>query len=731
MWQITLTGQGPQIRPGFSGGPITHVSGNGECLLGMLVSVDEAQQAAWMLPADALRRVWARLRELCLDLVTEDDRLRVLPGGAATKAGSTQPPAGQPTTEQAKPADLAELAKAAENDNGTALYQALFGASAHPDTQLIAIDLGTDQDHGGLDHPALGHKRLRLRCHDAAAAALPWHRCTGPDGRSLTDQGWVIEVTGPEPRPHRHRRIDTALILAPADDRLAPGVRRHVEQVAAAIAPLQTNPRAAVKRAISLLDLRALLRLEPDLVYCYARLDPSGRLQLGHDPESVEFATLNDLLDALAALPLPPLLWLHCIEHDQTAPSQRSLDQHHLIQRAERFPLLVFQRVPAGERPGRSLNATLSWLGALGPVPPKKDTPADPIPVDPAAVLGRHADHHCWLRLGQDGLTLSCPARPDDILYSRIYAALIQLLLGRTAEKDLLDARIRGTAKPLLTYFVCGDHRACVHDFPDQARWHLHGGKPRNLSLRQRPIPLRLREDTDLAKHQRLLWEELQFNPDQETPEAALLRIAQVEPSSEAPIVISLAWLLEPDPALTPQQVAELLPRVIGDWMRHWKEALLDCFRDGDIPAGLRVLAGVCLQWRGDPTEAATADAAATSTTREISTQATPDAAEIQRRALAVVQRRNPAHCDWVRIERPLDRLNLSDLETFFTDEQHRLLRDCMQGQGPIDLAERVMDRTDGRFLDTVDCIHRGCKGSFDDLDPAVQAQAPGATPAP
>ncbi len=104
----------------------------------MLISVDKAAQAAWMLRAGALRRIWARLRELSHDLCTKAGRLSVRPGGPALQRGSVQASGEQARPEQtpreqsareqsasapttATQIDLAELAEAADSGDGTAL----------------------------------------------------------------------------------------------------------------------------------------------------------------------------------------------------------------------------------------------------------------------------------------------------------------------------------------------------------------------------------------------------------------------------------------------------------------------------------------------------------------------------------------------------------------------------------------------------------------------------------
>ncbi len=261
--QFNLLGSGPEIQPGFSGGPFTIL--HQTQIAGMVVQVDEAARAGWLLPLAALRQAWAALRVVELELRLRDGRLH---------AGSAGPLAGTP---------LADLETAVARGDLAALRLALFG-TADPGQPLADLDPARHLD--ALD---LGPRRLRLRCRDDAAARLPWHGLPGADGRRLGDQGWVIEVVGPTPRPAAVRSIHNALILAPADARLAPEVRPHVDQVRAALAPLLPHPRLSrVPWAVNCHDLDRYLQDEPDLIYVYAQVDQAGGLALGRDADARE-----------------------------------------------------------------------------------------------------------------------------------------------------------------------------------------------------------------------------------------------------------------------------------------------------------------------------------------------------------------------------------------------------------------------------------------------------------
>ncbi len=190
-------------------------------------------------------------------------------------------------------------------------YRALFG----PDRPLKVPD-------------GRGPRRLRLRLCDSTAAALPWHCLSTPGGQRLGAAGWIIEPVGPEPRPAAVRTLHRPLILAPgadprptarrqpqADLTSAPEVQAQVDRVSAALAPLLLHSRCHIPWAVDRLDLARELRVEPDLIYCYTRIDAAGGLVLGRDQgarESLSPAELIALLDA--QLPEPPILWLHCVE---------------------------------------------------------------------------------------------------------------------------------------------------------------------------------------------------------------------------------------------------------------------------------------------------------------------------------------------------------------------------------------------------------------------------------
>lgn len=369
LWQADDAGL---IRTGFSGGPATD---NDLWVLGMVAQVNEARDTAWLIPLAALYPLFESLRVVTLDLRVTAGRLH---------APGADPATGTP---------LADLGRSAIGDP-RALSRALLNVTAPVPRPLPEVLAAA----ASLDHLALGPKRLRLRC-PGAAAGLPWHCLTDQAGTRLGSLGWVIEVVSPDPRPPLERPIHHALILAPGDSKLAPGVRPHVDQVSAALAPLLRYPRLRqVPWALNAHDLKRLVDDGPDLIYVYARITRQGRLALGRDRPGEELG-LEALIDTLAVLHRRPILWLHCIE----TPEAR-LDLDLLFAAADAYPLLLVQRTDAAHADTSLHRRTLAWLADLATTP---GTGA----LEPAAVLSRAGDGRTCARLGQDGLVLTRPTR--------------------------------------------------------------------------------------------------------------------------------------------------------------------------------------------------------------------------------------------------------------------------------------------------------------------------------
>lgn len=165
--------------------------------------------------------------------------------------------------------------------------------------------------------------------------------------------------------------------------------------------------------------------------------------------------------------------------------------------------------------------------------------------------------------------------------------------------------------------------------------------------------------------------------------------------------MFSLPWLLTPAPGSTLDQVA--------DWLARWKALMLDSFQPEEIPSGMRVLTGCCLQWEDPCPIPGAAD----------------DPAALQGRATHLLRSGNPSHCDSVQIKTPLDRLFREDLEDFFHDQAARLAR-FTQGFEHHEMVDWVWPRTrEGVFDDTVRAIYDGCRNGFPALAPTASPGAP------
>jgi hypothetical protein len=308
--QVDLSPDSPALQRGFSGGPVC--ASKGGRVLGMLAQLDEGERAAWVIPVESLRAARSELQLTEVHVTVRDGHLY---------AEGTGPGDGT---------DYDELLRDASRPG------ALLGA-------LFAEDpprpLEPDPSSPDADAPP----RLRIRAADPAALDLPWHTLSDANGRRLGEQGWIIEVTGTEPKPARTLEIDNPLILAPASNELLGGVNLHVERVAASMAPLLSHDHAKVSWIVDPLGLNAALarKQPPDLIYCFAKLTEDRRLLLGHSKTSAIPMPLDDLLERLtmipraAGRPIPPI-WLHLVP---SAPDR--LDHKQILRWLARCPIGV------------------------------------------------------------------------------------------------------------------------------------------------------------------------------------------------------------------------------------------------------------------------------------------------------------------------------------------------------------------------------------------------------
>lgn len=704
--QVNLKYEGPRLQGGFSGGPLC-AKPNDE-IIGMMIAVNDSEDVAWLLPLAALRRVWDKLQVLTVHVRVERGQLYAQPHGSAEGTA------------------LARLSEKTEQDPGSALLDALFAPNARgPAGPLAGLSAAGPDPQGGNAAVTWAPPRLRIRCADVDSADLPWHIVAdaNANGTRLGETGWIIEVTGPTPSATVTVEIDTPLILAPGSAALAPGVLHHVTLIAAALTELLGHKGANASWAVNKLDLKDALRRKPppDLVYCYAHLTARDQLLLGRDRSAREYLPLDELLALLHTSPSSPrLLWLHLVSDDEATQARARrliLDQRETAG----IQLFVLQFTKSGSPSGHGLKTTQEALKALA----KCRTPIARSPhcrsgfAEPAAALSRLGTSGTRFWLSCKGLRLS-PA-PDEGEWERalIRASLIPHLLGRTAEKDALAGRVGDSRYTLLLYHVCGERQACVHDFPDQGRFRLEDdlrreGMHPKLTVRQILIPGRIRPDQDAEELNLQLVEALRYIPNTETPSDALLRFRPGGRglNADEPLVVSLAWLMEPAAGLSADEAVK--------WLEHWKQTLLAIFPRDEIPEHFRVLAGVCLRWRRDKHGVDWPSRAGTT------------AAEHQRRAADVLDsdRHSHKHCDWVRIEIPLDQLKRGELTSFF-QEQLDKGRICMRGLAAKDLSDWVWASTKGLFEPTVDLIYAACKQHFAEVrrEGGAASATPGVTP--
>jgi hypothetical protein len=645
----------PEIEPGFSGGPVIDAEGR---VIGMTVQRNTSHAIARAIPVGLLEQVWHGLAALRTDAA---------PGLTLHLAGGA--PLIIDTPYGRREADPQQLAANGRPDP-VALHRALFADTAERDAML---------------HPPARDGRPRRLCLvvDGSAAGLPWHGLASAPGQPLGDAGWIIECVR-DPRPATApRALRQVLMLAPGDQALAPGAVSHVSRMAAQLRRLMENPDATVDRAHDAADLRASLERDPDLVYCYARLAPQGRLILGQDEQSREELALTALIERLARLQPPPLLWLHCIEG-----STAGVDVPALFAQTAHLPLVWLQR--SHKRNSADARArACDWIDRLA-------AGADPA-LEPAAALSRlpDADSLCWQ--ARSALRLTPAKDPDARLRAEIRAALIRLRLGRHTHKALINRAVEDAADgDLRLYAVGGEPDACPHELPDQARYDLETRRephatPYRVELHW--LPLMLTPDQDLEEDLADVLE-LHLEIGRLACREALAR-RMVEPLPNERVVISLAWLMQAAPDLSADDLAEALA--------DWRRLMVETFPRGHIPDRCLVVAGACVQWPADWPRRQQTDAAGL---RGLLDHALQDTADEP----------GAANADWVPDLPALDLLNRQDLSRFFGDFARRV-DSPVQGLPPGKLADWCLAECAGRFEDTVTLIYRGCRDGFPPLD--------------
>ncbi len=453
-----------------------------------------------------------------------------------------------------------------------------------------------------------------------------------------------------------------------------PCARSHATNITAHIRRLVAK-QTMVPWVCTYRELEAALDQEPDFLYVFAQIsDTDGLgLVLGKDAKHSEFYPLKRLSERLAGFRAEPLVWLHLLPGNQADSLRTQLwDRLRPLTR-----LLLIQFTTPGRHPN-SLKDTLEWMAAMAEA---KDAEAEP-----AAVLSRLGGQHdtcqrdTYLWLGDRSIGLSRPRKDSDVaLIAYIHASLIRLLLGRKSERRQLAGGIREKPEGYLTFYgVCGDEQACVHDFPEQARHYLEE-LDRNTVVEIRPLPLIMRVSMSHDEVVTQLMQDLNIGHLMPAREA-LEHIPVVPPDREDSLIITLSWLLEP--------AADFTPDDLTGWLIAWKKGVLDVFDREQIPPEFRLLVGACIQWSEDWLKPDTDTSALQETIDRVLGQDNP---------------RDYVYC--IEMQHPLSLLRKTDLEDFYHDPklQQRLRAQDLQ----IDrLVDYILDRTKGRFQDTVDLIY-------------------------
>jgi len=566
-----------------------------------------------------------------------------------------------PTPTPTQTTSLAKLKQALDARDHDALFRSLFSSPHHLD-ELVAAAAGRPQ---AVD-PTARPLRLRLVCANDEAALLPWH-CLTHNGRRLGEAGWIVEVISEPDGDALTIALDNPLVVAPSDPTLPISARSHATNVIAYVRRMLADCRATVPWVSNGRELDAALANEPDLLYVFAQIDAQSGFILGKDADHREPYPLDGLIERLKGFRAKPLVWLHLVAGGDSATETAARLSERLRPLTR---LLLIQLTTQGKAPG-SLASTLAWMDAMAD---GKE--------EPAAVLSRLGslrDTHLWL--SGRSVRLSPCSNADAALIEYIRASLIRLLLGRKPEKRQLGAGIREKPEGYLTlYGVCGDAQACVHDLPEQARHYIEA-LDRHTVVEARPLPLTMRASPAVRDEvASQLIQDLSISAIMPALEA-LRRIPVVPPDREDTLIIALSWLLEPAVDFT----ADLLP----DWLESWKRGLLDVLDKEQIPPDFRLLVSACIQWPDGWPERHDSNALA-----------------LQQDIDRILDQANPrdyVHC--IEMQRPLSVLRAADLREFYGDQA---LRRRLHAQDqPVDrLVDYILDRTGGRFQDTVDLIY-------------------------
>ena len=574
---------------------------------------------------------------------------------------------------------LAGLQQATDAKDYDALFQALF-ASPYQLAELVSA-----AGAPATADPTANPLRLRLVCTGEQNALLPWH-CLTHSSQRLGAAGWIVEVLSEADGDTLTIALDNPLVVAPSDATLSIGARTHATSVRAYLRRLLADCHTLVPWVSTGRELDVALDKEPDLIYLFAQVDAQGAFILGKDGGRHEAYPLGDLIERLKRFRDKPLVWLHLVTGGASG-EQTAAELWERLRPVTR--LLLVQLTTQGKAPS-SLASALEWMGAM----------ADGRE-EPAAVISRLAGHrgtHLWL--GGRSLRLSPCSDTDAALLGYIRASLIRLMLGRMSEKRLLGSGILEKPPGYLTlYGVCGDAQSCVHDLPEQARHYIEAFD-RHTIVETRPVPLTMRAGPTVRDDvARQLIQDLSISAIMPALDA-LRHIPVVPPDREDTLIIALSWLLEPASDFTPDR--------LPDWLAEWKQGLLDVLEKEQIPPDFRLLVSACVQWPDGWPERHGADALA-----------------LQRQIDRVLKQGNPAdYVHRIEMKQPLSLLSADDLDDLYREQR---LKDRLKVQGqPIDrLVDYILERTAGRFQDTVDLIYSECKHHYAGFRDSLKSQAP------
>jgi hypothetical protein len=515
--------------------------------------------------------------------------------------------------------------------------------------------------------------RLRIVAQDLDLALLPWH-CISDEDHLLGKAGWVIETIVAEEADKLavlEIPVENPLILAPSDPELDISAAVHASEVQDTLRALLGGHGQAITWARTREELEFHLKHDPpDLIYCFTLFDATHSLVLGHSEADRHLLRLEEFAELLAQSASKPLLWMNLIRSTGSLPDWQTLLPRCRLLLAHQSHMM---------QPETATGRLLAWLDRL-----------QEGERNPSALISHDANIDSLVVHSGAPVRLRLPgsdAETSPALYARIRAALLRILLGREAEKNMLYGYTRGAGEgALLAYVAAGDEQTCVHDFPAQIRHRLEQNLDDGIRVVTRFIPASLHDSGSISyKISRLFKQHLMptGNPLREALEA-LIRHPPLEGES---IVIALPWLLDLETGVSADEV--------GNWIEEWARIHTE-FMATEIPDKSLVLLGACIRVQDkcplSPDEVLQAANAAVN--------------------LAAVEA--PPGFKVVKLEKPLGKLSMDDLHHFYVQNQlgPRLLPHDLNARR---LAEWIISetKTQGGFSETVNLVYREYKEGY------------------